>query len=54
MSLITRDVIKGEFNNGHAAHYRVIPDYITKEVRNKLDKELPKIVGQFNSKYRLL
>ena len=53
MSLITRDVIKGEFNNGHAAHYRVIPDYITKEVKNRLDDDLLKIVEQFHTRYSL-
>jgi ADP-ribosylglycohydrolase len=36
------------------AYYRTIPDYIIKEVENRLDPELLKVVEQFNTKYYLL
>jgi ADP-ribosylglycohydrolase len=35
------------------AYYRTIPDYISKEVKNRLDRELLKVVEQFNTKYSL-
>jgi ADP-ribosylglycohydrolase len=35
------------------AYYKTIPEYIVKEVRNRLDKELLKVVEQFNTKYCL-
>jgi ADP-ribosylglycohydrolase len=36
------------------AYYRAIPDYIIKEVKNRLDRELLKVVEQFNIDYSLL
>jgi ADP-ribosylglycohydrolase len=36
------------------AYYRTIPDYIVKEVNNRLDEDLLKIVEQFGTKYSLL
>jgi ADP-ribosylglycohydrolase len=36
------------------AYYQNIPDYIIKEVRNRLDSELLKVVKQFNTSYCLL
>jgi ADP-ribosylglycohydrolase len=36
------------------AYYREIPDYITKEVENRLDPDLWRVLEQFNTKYRLL
>jgi ADP-ribosylglycohydrolase len=33
------------------AYYKTIPDYIIKEVKNRLDHELLKVVEQFNTKY---
>lgn len=36
------------------AYYRTIPDYIIREVRNRLDEDLLKVVEQFNIKYSLL
>jgi len=36
------------------ACYRTIPDYIIKEVKDSLDREMLKIVEQFNIKYSLL
>ncbi|MFC1938608.1 ADP-ribosylglycohydrolase family protein [Chloroflexota bacterium] len=33
------------------AYYKTIPDYIIKEVRNRLDSELLKVVEEFNSRY---
>ena len=35
------------------AYYGTIPDYIVKEVKNRLDKELLKVVEQFNIRYSL-
>jgi ADP-ribosylglycohydrolase len=35
------------------AYYRTIPDYIIKEVQNRLDLELLKVVEQFNTKYSI-
>ena len=35
------------------AYYRAIPDYILKEVRNRLDPELLQVIEQFNTKYCL-
>jgi ADP-ribosylglycohydrolase len=32
------------------AYYGTIPDYIVKEVKKRLDKELLKVAEQFNSK----
>jgi ADP-ribosylglycohydrolase len=36
------------------AYYRAIPDYIIKEVKDRLDRELLKVVEQFNTNYSLL
>ena len=36
------------------AYHRTIPDYIIKEVKHRLDRELLKVVKQFSSKYSLL
>lgn len=35
------------------ACYKIIPDYIIKEIKNRLDSELLKVVEQFNLKYML-
>jgi ADP-ribosylglycohydrolase len=35
------------------AYYKTIPEYIVKEAKNRLDKELLKVVEQFNTKYCL-
>jgi len=35
------------------AYYKIIPDYIIKEVKNRLDSELLEVVEQFNTKYCL-
>lgn len=36
------------------AYYKTIPDYILKEVKNRLDTDLWAVVEQFNTKYCLL
>ncbi len=36
------------------AYYKTVPDYIIKEVKNRLDHELLKVVEQFHIKYCLL
>jgi len=33
------------------AHYKIVPDYIIKEAKNRLDPELLRVVEQFNKKY---
>jgi ADP-ribosylglycohydrolase len=35
------------------AYYNTIPDYIIKEVENRLDSDLLKVVEQFNTKYSI-
>ena len=35
------------------AYYKTIPDYIIKEVKNRLDSELMKVVEEFSSRYCL-
>ena len=35
------------------AYYKIIPDYIIKEVKHRLDSELLKVVEEFSSKYML-